>query len=204
LGGTLLSQLSTAVGELDADAASQVSGSGSARGGTSSKAVARAVLRETLDAISHTAHSVAFDTPGLDDKFRVPRGHGDQGLLSAARAFAQDAEPIAAQFVAHELPQTFLTNLQARIDALEEAREEQRAARDAHITARRRIEAALEHSLEAVQRLDPIVANKLHDDPVAASVWRTARHVERDPRHENEAVRTAPAPAPSPAPPTNV
>lgn len=59
-----------------------------------------------MKAWSATAHAIAIDNPGLDHKFRVPRGENDEILIAAARAFATDAVPLSAQFIAHETPIT--------------------------------------------------------------------------------------------------
>jgi hypothetical protein len=39
------------------------------------------------------------------------------------------------------------------------------------------MEAALESVMEAVRKLDVIVANRLHDDAVTMAVWKRARRV---------------------------
>src|SRR5437870_3746571 len=88
LGGQMFAAVGLAVDALDQQGASQVPGLGAAKEATASKAAARAALHETLDAVSHTARALALDTPGLDDKFRLPRSRNDQRLLNAARAFA--------------------------------------------------------------------------------------------------------------------
>lgn len=56
-----------------------------------------------MKAWSATAHAIAIDNPGLEHKFRVPRGENDEILIAAARAFATDAVPLTAQFIAHEM-----------------------------------------------------------------------------------------------------
>src|SRR5205085_1237031 len=73
LGAETLAEITSAAAEVEKHAASQVSGMGAARESASSKATARATLREALDAVSRTARVLALDTPGLDNKFRMPR-----------------------------------------------------------------------------------------------------------------------------------
>ncbi|MBI3399836.1 MAG: sigma 54-interacting transcriptional regulator [Acidobacteria bacterium] len=191
------------------EAATQVSGRSAAREASSSKAAARAALRGALRAISRTARALALDTPGLDNKFRLPFTYGSQALLNAGRAFAQDARPLAAEFVAHSLPPTFLKDLDTDIQRFEAAIREHAAGIGAHVAARAAIDAAIEGGLTAIQRLDAIVLNRLRDDPAMLAVWERARHVERQPRVKNGAPPSAPsgpsavAPAP-PAPPPAV
>jgi hypothetical protein len=53
---------------------------------------------------------------------------------------------------------------------------------------------ALQAGFAAVQKLDVLVANLLHDDPVTLAVWERDRRVEYWSRGE---AASAPAPAPS-------
>jgi hypothetical protein len=192
LEGKTFAAVGSSVAVLSQEAAAQVSGRAAAREGTSSKAAARETLRDTLDAISRTARALALDTTGLDDKFRVPRGHSDQRLLNAAHAFAQDAQPLSAAFVAHRLPATFLTDLNADIEEFEQANQHHSAGREAQGAARAALEAALAAGLTAVYRLDAIVPNTLRDDPAVLAAWGIARHVEQTPRHRANAAPPAP------------
>ena len=198
LEGETFAAVGTAVALLSQEAASQVSGRAAAREGTTSKAAARDALRDTLDAISRTARALALDTTGLDDKCRVPRGHSDQRLLNGARAFAQDAQPLSAAFVAHKMPATFLTDLNADIKDFEQATQHHSAGREAQGAARAALEAALAAGLTAVNRLDAIVPNTLRNDPATLAAWSIARHVEQTPRHRASAPPPAPGPVPVP------
>ena len=91
LGTQLFATVASIVRELDGHAASQASGVGAARQETATRAEARAALRDDLEAINRTARAMAEETPGINDKFRVPRETNDQAPLNAARAFATDA-----------------------------------------------------------------------------------------------------------------
>src|SRR5687767_978245 len=80
LSGKAFVAVGEAVNALSTHAASQFSGRGAAREGTASKGVAREALRDDLDAIVRTAHALALDMPGVDDKFEMPRVNSDQAL----------------------------------------------------------------------------------------------------------------------------
>ena len=121
IGTQLFIDLRAIIAEFDGHASSEASGHGSARQGTTTRAGARDALIEALKAIRRTARAMADEVPGLDDKFRMPPDQNDQLLLNAARAFAADAAPLSAQFIAHELPADFLADLNANIAALEQA-----------------------------------------------------------------------------------
>src|SRR6185436_12792194 len=85
------------------------------------RALARAALRERMEGIVRTARALGDEVPGIQDKFRMPRGSNDRDLINAARAFKSDAEPLKAHFIAHEMPADFLDELQEDIDDFESA-----------------------------------------------------------------------------------
>jgi hypothetical protein len=101
-GGEAFAQVTAAVAALSENAAAQISGDG-----TTTREIARAALRNELDAIAMTARALAIDRPGLGDQFWLPRRGGDQTLLSAARAFLREAVPLEAEFVRHAMPADF-------------------------------------------------------------------------------------------------
>lgn len=188
----LFTNIGTVVTTLDGHAASEVSGRGDARQGTQSRSQARAALRDDLEAINRTAKAMAEDVPGIDDKFRVPRGNNDLEMLNAARAFKADAEPLKAQFVAHELPANFLEDLQADIDAMEAAISDQSSGVGDAVAAGAAIDDTVSSGVDIVRKLDAIVRNKYANNPAALAEWTSASHTERAPR------RSAPAPSPPP------
>jgi hypothetical protein len=193
LGGQLFAEVNAVVAELTALAANQVAGLGASREGSTSKAGARAALRERLAVINRTARAMAIDQPALVEKFRMPVGTGDQSLLNAARAFVASATPLAADFIKHELPDTFLADLEAEIADLEEAISSKHHNTEAHVVATAAIDAALERGLNALRKLDAIVRNKFNNDPATLAAWESASH----PQHH---ARKAPTDAPQPLP----
>ena len=183
ISGELFAQLEAIVTELESHAAAQSSGASAAREGTSVRAAARAALREDMEAISRTARAMAIDSPGLEDRFRVPPGNSnDQALINAARAFLTDAAPLSNAFTHHELPATFLADLEADINRFEAAVNNQSRGTETRVTATAAIDAAIERGIETVRRLDAIVQNKFRDDPARLAAWQSASHTERAPR----------------------
>jgi hypothetical protein len=159
LGQQTFAALKTILGELDGHAASEASGFGSAREGTTTRAQARDALRDDLEAIARTAEAMAFDVTGLDDKFKLPPVGNDQRLLTAARSFAADAAPLSAQFVAHELPSDFLDDLNVDITALETAIGNQSSGVGSHVAASVAIDSTITRGVDTVRKLDAIVRN---------------------------------------------
>ncbi|PYS92116.1 MAG: hypothetical protein DMF64_10025 [Acidobacteria bacterium] len=177
-GGGLFAALDTIVQELDGHAEAQTSNRSAAVQGTTGRAVARAALREDLEAINRTARAMAINNPGLADRFRLPRGNNDQTLLSTARAFASDAVPFKAEFIRHEMPAAFLDDLAADIADLEQAIADQNRSGDAHIAATQSIDTTLEHGLNLKRQLDAVVRNKYRADSATLAAWTSATHVE--------------------------
>jgi hypothetical protein len=196
LGETLFASVSSIVAELEGHAATQASGASASVQGTASRATARAALVEDLEAISRTASISDSDTPGLGERFRLPRNNrNDQQLLSTARAFAQDAVPFKAEFIRHEMPADFLEDLNADIAAFEQAVKDQNLKRTARVSATESIDTAIERGVKAVRALDAIVRNKFRNDPAVLAAWTSASHTERAPR---TARKTDAAPTPAP------
>ncbi|HWN11189.1 MAG TPA: hypothetical protein VNO50_18265 [Pyrinomonadaceae bacterium] len=72
---------------------------------------------------------MVHDEPGIDDKFRVPRGNNDHELVGAGRAAAVDAVLFKSQLIAHEMSSEFLEDLAPVIAAWLSASHTARAPR---------------------------------------------------------------------------
>jgi len=199
-GAKAFAAVSAAVAALDRHNAARFSQGAAVREGSRAKVAARAALRDALRAISATAQAVALDTPGLDDKFRLPGTTGEQALLSAGRAFAQDVRACATAFISHGLPPTFRKDLDAAIRAFETAIRDDAAGRNTFAACRTACNTAMQGAMTAVWRLDAIVANRLRGDRDALAVWERARHIDRVPRTRSSAVEPALAAAAASAP----
>jgi hypothetical protein len=185
LGGKMFARVTEGVAMLNAHAVTRLSTAAAVHNGLRVKTEAHATLRDSLRAISRTARALAIDLPGFDEKFRVPHTNGGQALLSAARAFAQDVRDNGAAFAAHGLPPTFRKDLDSAIRALEAAIRDDAAARDAAVSARKALDAAMKDALTAIRRLDAIVVNRLRGDRLAIAAWKRARRVSRPSRARN-------------------
>jgi len=194
LGRQHFTALGAVIGQLDAHAAAEASGRGEARQATETRAQARAALREDLEAINRTARAMAADVPGINDKFRIPRAENDQLLLNAARAFLTDAQPLEAQFIAHEMPSDFLADLQADIAAVETAISQQGSGVGSHVAAGAAIDDTISRGNDLVRKLDAIVRNKYANNPAALAEWTSASHTERAPRRAAAAGGSPPPP----------
>jgi hypothetical protein len=183
----LFTNLGSYIAELEGHDASHSSSTGKSRQGTTTRGQARQTLRESLEAISRTARAMSGNVPGLDDKFRVPRGENDQALLTAARAFAADAAPFSTQFIAHEFPADFLAELNADIADLESAIGGQASGRGQGVAANAAIDDMIDKGVATVRQLDAIMKNKYSNNPAVLAQWISVSHVERDPRRSSPA-----------------
>ncbi|HEY9401265.1 MAG TPA: hypothetical protein VIQ24_01135 [Pyrinomonadaceae bacterium] len=188
--------LDAVIAGLDKHASTQVSGLSTAQQGVAGKAAARDELRRDLEAISRTARSMAFDMPGIEDKFRLPHMPKDQELINTARAFASDAQPLAAEFARRGLPADFLADLASDIESFEQAVSRKNEGRAAHVSATAAIDDLIEDGTKHLRELDALVRNMFADDPATLAAWTSASHVERAPRRKQTDAPPSPAPTP--------
>lgn len=182
LGGRLFAENRAVIAALTAQGVAQSSGLHAAQQSREGKAAIRDALRREMEMIASTARGMAINTPGLEDKFRLPRSEAEQVWLNAARTFRADATPLKAAFMEQEMPDDFLETLDALIADYEEELVTQHQSTTAHVAARAGIDADIERGMNAARELDPIVRNKYHNDPASLAAWESARHIERVPR----------------------
>lgn len=179
LGKELFAAITQIVSDLDTHGAGQISGKSAAQSQTTTKAALREDLRESLATLNRTARVMAFETPGLDDKFRLPRSNNDQMLLNAARAFSADAQTHKEAFIKHELPADFIERLTRQINSFEQALTQQSAAIGAKVAAKTAIDDTISRGLQTVRQLDVVIRNKFNGDSVMLAAWTRASHIER-------------------------
>ena len=188
----LFTELKVTITEIEQLASAQVTGIGQARQGTESRGEARAKLRDDIDAMFGVAR-----TMGIESQFQRPTANNDEALLHAARSFATNALPLKAQFIAHEMPEDFLDELNADINALAAAMVAQGNAVGDHVAASAAIDEVIDRGLEIVRKLDPIMKNKYASSASARAEWTSASHTERAPK------RAPAAKGPTSTPPTS-
>lgn len=203
IAGRAFAEVDAAVNELSRHAVSTMASGGAVRDGVGSRAAARAALIERVRAISRTARIAAAANPDLEGKLTWSGKGNDRALLAAGRLFFTGAAPCEAALVAHGLPKTFRADLNAAIERFDEALRTRNARRDTHIAAEASLSEALQAGFAAVQKLDVLVANVLHNDPVTMAVWERDRRVESPRRGKTTAadVTTEAAASSTPATP---
>lgn len=150
-------------------------------------------LKAAMKQINLAANAAKDEIPGSETKFRMPRNQNNHSLLAAARAFKTDATPHSAVFTGYGLAATFLTDLQALIDGVEDASD----AADSGIGQRAAATGGLDNKaklgMDVSRKLNSIVRIKYADNPQKLAAWTVASHLERAPKSQ-----TPPAPDPGP------
>ena len=178
LGGQLFALLASVIAKLAEQAMLQTASTGGALVGSANKATLRVRLRQSLRFYNRTGRAIVAGNPALKKKFRMPES-GDERLLSAARAFLELAQPLAAEFIKREVPADFLEKLKSDIDAFEGAMTERNQHRDSRVKARAAMKSLVTSGLQVVSDIDVVVRNKFVNDEPNLSAWETACHVER-------------------------
>jgi hypothetical protein len=145
--------------------------------GAARKLAAKAALQQWLVNIAATVRVLAEASPGLDAHFQLPENTTDLRLLTVSRQFAQQAAPLERQLCDHGMPLTVLADLQAAIDAFDDALRHRGMSRDQRVSARSTTQTVLSNALAAVRKLDVIVANHTSLDPVARQLWTHVRRI---------------------------
>lgn len=196
-GAGLFAQLGEIIEGLRSHAYEQSKGRSSVRESVGSKAAARDELFTRMEAISHTARVMAFTTPGLEEKFRMPRSITDQALLTLARTFGNDAFPLKAEFIKRGLHADFIAELDEAAVAFDAAINRKAQGRGKHVAATAAIDELVERGLRTVREMGALVRNTYAEDPPTLAAWESASHVERPTRRGRNKSDGSPAPAPA-------
>ena len=185
MGAQLATRLTTLMLELDQLVADESSSAGSKRGGTVTREAAREAIRETLEAISRTARAIDHVLPGFSEKFRLPAGNNDQILVDMGLAFAENAAPESARFIAFGMPADFIEDLQNEIATLRAAMSAQSTSVADRKAAAVLIEDKLDEIMLVRREMDAYVRNAFRDDARVLSEWTSARHIQRAPKRKD-------------------
>ncbi|MFN0119894.1 MAG: hypothetical protein ACKV2V_05270 [Blastocatellia bacterium] len=141
------------------------------------KRAARAELLETMKSIQATSVTIARTHPGLDSQFAMPRQSSDEILLAAANGFAVAVEPLAAEFIALEMPEDFVSILRSQIDNFAAMMKQGSTAFTKRRGATKSIAADTAEGLRLVRLLEPAIRNKYKGNRVIMEQWEMASRV---------------------------
>lgn len=178
-GGALAASLKEELSNLLALAVARSAGTSKRQQGTAGRRGSRETLREQVEAVADTAKSAARERADIKGVFDLAgKDRSDQTLVATARAFADAAPPFAPLLIEYGLPPTFVNDLRAGADRLEQNISLQEEGTGAGVNTTTSAEESYERLADLVERLDPIVRNKYRDNPVKLSAWERARRVE--------------------------
>lgn len=136
----------------------------------------RAVMLARMRAIVRTSTAVRTASGG-PLRLTMPRRTSDTAIITAARAFLQEADPYQDQLAGLGMPAGYLTELRATADAFEEALKEGRTGRSGVAAAQAGITAALAEGAAVARTLDVIVGNLFDSDPAVMAAWARDRRL---------------------------
>jgi hypothetical protein len=174
MGRQTLEFIVSEVAELRRLSAEQTKGLSDARRFARSRAKAREALWDFVKRIHRTSIYISENSPRFT-RFRLPRAERDLALLGTARAYLLTATPLAAEFIAYEMPEDFIAALQRAIGDLEGAIREQSEAKRSHMSATRGIHARLAKAVVAVKRMHIIIRNRVPDETIIRAFERASR-----------------------------
>jgi len=167
-------------------------------------------LDTDLQNIARTATAIAQDEPGFDDLFAPPDHYNPHEVLATAETYlvqlapqpGDDATTTAtktarvAKFTAHDLPVTFVADLQSTVTAIGSAKSAHEAGRETGVASTNAVARLVRDGMKEVNYLDAIVRNKYKGNADKLRAWDSASRIERDPVRQG----ATPTPAPTPTP----
>jgi hypothetical protein len=171
------------------NAQTQQTGTGTAHGGTTAKEVLLDALFLELKGLNRTAAAIATaqSKPEIMDHFRMPYGVSHPALAAKARAIADAAAPLTADFIDHGHEPTFVADLKAHIKAFEDAEGTQSTGMQTQAGATEGFNPLLREAMIALKQLNAFAYNFYKTNPAKLGEWRTAVHVERQPKAKKPA-----------------
>jgi hypothetical protein len=167
------------VGNLSAKREAQLSGGGNT---TQKSGVARNQFQELLDAMRdfvNFATIMAVDLPDMENKFRMPRSLSRRAIIAAARVFAADAAAFKSDFINYGLPDSFIEDLLAKAESLEQTLAELSSATESRVGAGSELDNELREISALIRQVDPIIKMVYRNDPANLAAWTFANHIQR-------------------------
>lgn len=141
------------------------------------KATTRARVRSAIKIVAHAARRAARLELG-SHPFHLPRRRTLKAEISTARLFIAEAAKRQEQFARFGLPPTFIGDLTALVDALEQAVTVRLNSKTGRRLTQTGIQTELKRGSELIRDLDVEVAVAAQDDPPRLAAWRSARVME--------------------------
>lgn len=187
------------IARVQAHATDHEAGTRESRQRSVSKSVARDALFAQMEPMSRASRVLAVDSPGLENKFRMPLAFPEQDLLNAARTFLANATPLRAEFIREEMPSDFLDRLATAINDFEKAINEANRTKGSKVSAHESQDNDLSEAIGILRKLDVVIRNKFAHDRALIAEWTSASHIERQSssKHPDNPPSAPPSASPS-------
>lgn len=179
-GAELFDQLSQAIEQIRGNAYEQSRAQSSVREIAATIETTREELERQLEAIRKTVRSTGIT--GTEDKFLPARKVTDQGLLTLASTYGNDAFHIKAELIKRGLGADFINDASEAAQAFDAALNERSQRLGKQVTATAELEHQIELGLRLVRELGVIVRNVYAADPAKLTLWESVSHVEKSGR----------------------
>lgn len=146
---------------------------------------------------------LAAESPGLENKFRMPLTFREQDLLNAARTFLGNATPLKADFIREEMPKDFLEQLITAISDFETAINEANRTKGSKVSAHEAQDDDLSEAIGLLRKLDIVMRNKFAHDRAMLAEWTSASHIERHSSGKHPDNPPTPPPTPTSSDPSS-
>ncbi len=166
---------------------------------TVTKSVLMDALRMDAKNVWRTAYAIGQKEVGFAGRFKQPDAAGEGPLLVAVDATIAELEKpgVAAKFIAHDLPKSFVAELKQARSAAMNARHEAESNRQTKVTSTTSIDRLIAEGLQHVTTLNAIMHNKYSRVPEKLRAWKSAIHVDRSAPRQKTTTGTAAASAAS-------
>ncbi|RYX80572.1 hypothetical protein EON83_28005 [bacterium] len=171
---TLKDQLQSVVDELSKSSQSTPK---APRATSSQKQKANNDLRAALNRIARTASAIAAHDDSFKNTFALPDKRRKDELAGAARKFLKDGEKSRAAFESFDMPEEFLSELKAKLDAYESAQGSIKPAPKAKANPEGD-SATIAKGSRIMESLDTLMDNKFHNNDAMLNEWHNSSDVE--------------------------
>jgi hypothetical protein len=188
--------MSNAITLIEALDASRLNGSSTSRGASEEKQLLRNLLRSQVSDLSRISKTLDKGThPDVASQLKIGRPGSYAAMITLGTNAVAVVTPIKQVFIDRGAPATVIEDLQASIDALQEAIGRRLGGRGKRIGSNADLRAAISAGRVHVAVLDGIMSIALKNTPGLLAEWKAAKRVQR--RHPAEATEP-PAPVTPP------
>jgi hypothetical protein len=178
----------------------QVSGHLTVAGAVASVQDVRDQIKNSIDLLAGLARAASREEPELKAGItRVPMNGSQQEFLTQARVAASTANAHRDLLVRFGLPEGLLEQLGQMLDGFEQAINDRRAGRLAHVGAHADLAAVDRDIMDRIHQIDAITRYRYRNEAEPLAAWKSARNVAwplpPEPEKETPAAGSADKPA---------